>query len=117
MLKAITARPIRKIKWMFKKEAIHRRRRKVLRIAMLPFEEQHSVDAGRLENCKSVFTYEDTDTGKMNSIPACMWVPYRNGVLKKISDKYGVVDHKGNLKTAGTATTPEQVEAQQQPVA
>ena len=43
-----------------------------------------------------------------------MWVPYRNGVLKKISDKYGVVDHKGNLKTAGTATTPEQVEAQQQ---
>jgi hypothetical protein len=113
LVKALTARPIRKIKWMFKKEEIHRRRRKVLRVAMLPFEEQHSVDAGRLENCKSVFTYEDTDTGKMNSIPACMWIPYRNGVLKKISEKYGVVDHKGNLKTPGTATTPEQVEAQQ----
>ncbi len=116
LVKLVASKIARKIKRMFSKEEIHRRRRRVLRVAMLPFEEQHSVDAGRLESCKSVFTYEDTDTGGMNSIPACMWIPYRNEVLKKISDKYGVVDHKGNLKTPGSYA----IEAKQpveQPVA
>ena len=98
-------------KWFSPKGTILRRKRRVLRVAMLPFEEQHSVDAGRLENCKSVFTYEDTDTGKMNSIPACMWIPYRNGVLKKISDKYGVVDSKGRPKAPGTYQSELQEQA------
>lgn len=67
-----------------------RRARRVLRVAMLPFEEEHSIDAARLEKCKGVFAYEDTDDGKVKYIPACLWYPYRNPILKKLSGKYGV---------------------------
>jgi hypothetical protein len=77
--------------------AARRNKRRVFRVVMLPFEEQHSVDAGRLESCKSVFTYE-TDKGDIQSIPACMWPPYRDVVLKVISKKWGVVDSKGRPK-------------------
>jgi 7,8-dihydro-6-hydroxymethylpterin dimethyltransferase len=68
-----------------------RRPRRLLRVAMLPFEEQHSVDAARMESCKAVFAYEDVDDGQVKTIPACLWYPYRNERLKKLSEKYGVV--------------------------
>jgi 7,8-dihydro-6-hydroxymethylpterin dimethyltransferase len=68
-----------------------RRPRRVLRVGMLPFEEQHSVDAARMESCKAVFAYEDTDDGQVKTIPACLWYPYRNERLEKLSKKYGVV--------------------------
>ena len=71
-----------------------RRPRRLLRVAMLPFEELHSVDAARMENCKAVFAYEDTDDGKIKTIPACMWYPYRNPILKKLSEKYGIADRR-----------------------
>lgn len=87
-------------KWFNKGETPWRRKRSVLRVAMLPFEEQHSVDASRLENCKAVFPYEDTDTGSIEMIPTCMWPPYRDTVLRKVSDKYGAVDAKGNVGPA-----------------
>jgi MoaA/NifB/PqqE/SkfB family radical SAM enzyme len=71
--------------------AIRRRARRMLRVAVLPFEEEHSIDAARLENCKAVFAYEDPEDGKVNYIPACLWYPYRNPILAKLSKKYGVV--------------------------
>jgi hypothetical protein len=80
-----------------------RRARRLLRVAMLPFEELHSVDAARMENCKAVFAYEDTDDGKVKTIPACMWYPYRNPILEKIARKYGVADKKALKKTPATA--------------
>ncbi len=67
-----------------------RRARPILRVAALPFEEEHSIDAGRLKNCKAVFAYEDVDDGKVKYIPSCLWYPYRNPILEKISKKYGV---------------------------
>ncbi len=69
----------------------HRRPRRIIRVAMLPFEEQHSVDAARMESCKAVFAYEDPDDGQVKTIPACLWYPYRNAILEKLSAKYGVV--------------------------
>ncbi|MFB3891670.1 MAG: radical SAM protein [Phycisphaerae bacterium] len=74
-----------------------RRARRVLRVGMLPFEEEHSIDAKRLENCKAVFAYEDLEKvdeagrGKVKYIPACLWYPYRNPRLEKLSAKYGTV--------------------------
>ena len=68
-----------------------RRPRRILRVAVLPFEEQHSVDAARMESCKAVFAYEDADDGQVKTIPACLWYPYRNALLEKLSGKYGVV--------------------------
>jgi uncharacterized radical SAM superfamily Fe-S cluster-containing enzyme len=81
-----------------------RRPRRVLRVAMLPFEEQHSVDAARMESCKAVFAYEDPDDGKIKTIPACLWYPYRNAILEKLSKKYGVVRDKNLAETESPAT-------------
>jgi 7,8-dihydro-6-hydroxymethylpterin dimethyltransferase len=96
--------------WFSKYDPVaRRRRRKILLVAMFPFEEQHSVDAGRLENCKSAFAYVDADDDEVKTVPACMWPPYRNVVLKKAAEKYGVVDFKGRpkVKTAAQAAAEE----------
>lgn len=68
-----------------------RRPRRILRVAMLPFEEQHSVDAARMESCKAVFAYEDAKDGEIKTIPACLWYPYRNPILEELSKKYGII--------------------------
>jgi hypothetical protein len=83
-----------------------RRPRGMLRVAMLPFEEQHSIDARRLENCKAVFAYEDTDDGKTKYIPACLWGPYRDPILKRLSEKYGVVRGGRGVKDAADRAEP-----------
>ncbi len=75
-----------------------RRPRRLLRLGMLPFEEQHSVDAARMESCKAVFAYEDTDDGQVKTIPACMWYPYRDPILEKLARKYGVAGRKPAAK-------------------
>ena len=64
-----------------------------LRLAVLPFEEQHSVDSERLKNCKAGMPYEDIETGRIEIIPHCLWFPYRNALLRKIAEKYGSVRH------------------------
>jgi hypothetical protein len=55
-----------------------------------------------MENCKAVFAYEDTDDGKVKTIPACLWYPYRNPLLEKLSKKYGVVGKKAPQETPAT---------------
>ena len=83
-----------------------RRPRAVMRVAMLPFEEQHSIDGARLENCKAAFAYVDTLDGKVKYFPACSWYPYRNPIMKMISDKYGTV--KYGRQIAENPTTDKQ---------
>ncbi len=61
-----------------------------LRIAILPFEELHAIDSARLENCKAAFAYEDTKDGQIKLIPTCIWTHFRDELLGKVSDKYGV---------------------------
>jgi hypothetical protein len=60
-----------------------------LRVAVLPFEEQHSIDAQRLKSCRVGMPYENVETGNIEIIPHCLWYPYRNAILRKIADKYG----------------------------
>ena len=64
----------------------------LLRVAMLPFEEYHNIDSARLSNCKAAFAYVDADDDQVKTIPACVWTHYRNKVLKKASDKYGIAN-------------------------
>ena len=59
-----------------------------LRMLVLPFEEYHSVEGARLENCAAGFAYEDPDTGEIETIPACAWPFYRNQIQRKIAEKY-----------------------------
>jgi len=93
-------------KWAFRrpttKFAGSRRPRRILRVAVLPFEEQHSVDATRMENCKAAFVYEDPADAKVKYFGACLWYPYRNAILEKLSGKYGVApddrENKNNIR-------------------
>jgi uncharacterized radical SAM superfamily Fe-S cluster-containing enzyme len=87
-----------------------RRPRRVLRVGMLPFEEQHSVDAARMESCKAVFAYEDTADSKTKYVPACLWYPYRNPLLAKLSEKYGIV--RGGKVVPAPAKEPAKAAAQ-----
>lgn len=60
-----------------------------LRVAVLPFEEQHSIDSERLKSCRVGMPYENVETGEIEIMPHCVWFPYRNAILRKIADKYG----------------------------
>jgi uncharacterized Fe-S cluster-containing radical SAM superfamily protein len=62
-----------------------------LRVAVLPFEEQHSLDSERLKTCAAGMPYEDVETGQIKTIPHCLWYPYRNALLRRIAEKYGSV--------------------------
>jgi hypothetical protein len=55
---------------------------------ILPFEETHSVESQRMEMCAAGFAYENTDTGEIETIPACTWWLYNIPILKKIAAKY-----------------------------
>ena len=44
--------------------------------------------------------------GEIQTIPACMWPPYRNVVLKKVAEKYGAVDFKGRPKVKPECRRP-----------
>ncbi len=58
-------------------------------MAVLPFEEQHSIDSERLKSCRVGMPYENVTTGQIEIMPHCVWFPYRNTILTKIADKYG----------------------------
>ena len=53
--------------------------------------------------------YEDVETGRIETIPHCLWYPYRNDLLRKIADKYGTVSNTQkptvNLEKAAVAIT------------
>jgi len=59
-----------------------------LSMLILPFEEYHSIEGERLENCPSGFVYEDVDSGEIKTIPVCAWALYRNDLERKIMAKY-----------------------------
>ncbi len=91
---------VRKLSKRFSKQVAKRRRPvPMLRIAVLPFEEQNAVDAARMENCKAVFAYEDVENGRIGTVPVCLWYPFRNPLLEKIAAKYGVVSAKTRKAT------------------
>jgi len=56
-------------------------------MVVLPFEEYHSVESDRLQDCPSAFAYEDPDTGQVKTLPVCMWGLYRNEIQRSIMAK------------------------------
>jgi hypothetical protein len=59
-----------------------------LHMLVLPFEEYHSIEGARLENCPSGFAFEDPDTGEIKTIPVCAWSLYRNEIQRRIAERY-----------------------------
>ena len=60
---------------------------------------QGAVDAARMENCKAVFAYEDVENERIGTVPVCLWYPFRNALLEKITAKYGTVSSKTRMAT------------------
>ena len=59
-----------------------------LRMIVLPFEEYHSIDGARLQNCTAGFAFEDPDTGEVKTIPVCSFSLYKNDIQRKLAEKY-----------------------------
>ena len=66
----------------------HTRIQAVLHMIVLPFEEYHSIEGARLENCPSGFAFEDPDTGEIRTIPVCAWSLYKTDIQRKLAEKY-----------------------------
>jgi len=61
---------------------------RTLMIMILPFEEPKTIEAGRLQNCKAAFAYEDVETATIRTVPACIWSMYRHQFLGRMAAKY-----------------------------
>jgi hypothetical protein len=84
----------------------------LLRVAILPFEEFHSIDAIRMENCKAVFAYEDVASGEIRTVPACSWGSvYRNAILKNVAAKYGTLPRQADASTLERAVSGQPQES------
>jgi len=59
-----------------------------LHMLVLPFEEFHSIEGARLDNCPSGFVYEDPDTGEIKTVPVCAWSLYKSDIQRRIAAKY-----------------------------
>ncbi|MCD6416274.1 MAG: radical SAM protein [Planctomycetes bacterium] len=59
-----------------------------LAMIVLPFEEYHSIDGQRLLNCAAAFAFEDPDTDEVRLIPTCSFLHYKDGIYRKIAEKY-----------------------------
>jgi len=60
-----------------------------LGMVVLPFEEYHSIDSERLQNCKAGFAFEDPDSGQIKVVPVCSYSLFRDEVERKIMARYG----------------------------
>jgi hypothetical protein len=64
------------------------RLQKVLRIAVLPFEEPRTMDSSHLQRCPAGFAYVDPATGEPRTMPVCSWPIYKNDIMRKIMERY-----------------------------
>ncbi len=62
-----------------------------LGMVVLPFEEYHSIDSERLQNCKAGFAFEDPDSGRVTIVPVCSYSLFRDDVERRIMAKYAPV--------------------------
>jgi len=65
---------------------------RLLRVAVLPFEQYAAVESNRLANCRGAFVFEDVSDGRIKFIPTCAWFMHRQDVLKSITAKYGLAE-------------------------
>ena len=59
-----------------------------LGMIILPFEEYHSIDGHRLQNCAAGFAFEDPETKEIMVVPVCGYSRCTDEVERKIAQKY-----------------------------
>ncbi len=63
-------------------------------LVILPFEEWHSLEAGRMRKCSAAFVYLDPETDQLGETPFCMWCMNRREMFRKIAARYGAQPHE-----------------------
>ncbi|MBW1744751.1 MAG: hypothetical protein JRJ47_15200, partial [Deltaproteobacteria bacterium] len=61
-----------------------------LTLIVLPFEEIKALESARLELCPAAFAYEDPKTHLARTLPACAWLLFKDDILRKTTDHYGL---------------------------
>ncbi len=62
----------------------------VLRVIVLPFEDDANRESARLERCAAAFAYVDPELDKVQTIPVCAWGLHKNRILAKVTEHYGL---------------------------
>jgi hypothetical protein len=78
--------------------------RAVLQIYILPYEEVGCVEAARLVDCPIAFGCESPETGEVITIPFCSYFVYKNDILRKTSERWGVMGANGEAEPAVAAS-------------
>lgn len=68
----------------------HTRCQGILRLMVLPFEDEECVESARLKECPASFAYEHPETKEIQFMPVCAWPIYKNGILRETARVYGV---------------------------
>jgi uncharacterized radical SAM superfamily Fe-S cluster-containing enzyme len=63
----------------------------VLRVIVLPFEDDANRESARLERCAAAFAYIDPELDRVQTIPVCAWGLHKNRMLAKVTEHYGVM--------------------------
>jgi hypothetical protein len=61
----------------------------VLRVIVLPFEDDAKRQSAWLERWAAAFTYVDPEPDKVQTIPVCAWGLHKNRMLGKVTEHYG----------------------------
>jgi len=72
-------------------------------LVILPFEEWHSLEAGRMKRCSAAFVYIDPATDEVSFTPFCMWCMNRRDMFRKIAARYGTQPHEAPEPEAAPA--------------
>ncbi|MBM4032550.1 MAG: radical SAM protein [Planctomycetes bacterium] len=75
-------------------------------IVILPFEEWHSLEAGRMRKCSAAFVYVDPQTDQVSFTPFCMWCMNRREMFRKIAARYGAQPHEAARPAVAATAEP-----------
>lgn len=63
--------------------------RGVMRLIILPYEDEGWLESARLKTCPVAFAYENPTTHEVELMPFCSWLVYKNEVLRQTAQRWG----------------------------
>ncbi|MFH0944446.1 MAG: radical SAM protein [Planctomycetota bacterium] len=85
----------------------HTKCQSILRMIVLPFEDKECVEAARLVDCPASFAFENPKTQEVAFMPVCAWPVYKNEILRRTADRYGVGKGSGTRGLSGQRSESE----------
>ncbi|MCX8035933.1 MAG: radical SAM protein [Candidatus Sumerlaeia bacterium] len=82
----------------------HMGQRSMLEVIILPYEEPGYLESARLVDCPVSFACEHPDTGEITLIPFCSYFIFKNDILRKTAERWGLLDRKKSAAPARAAS-------------